>query len=283
MDKLCCDICGGTLVMQAGGKTATCDSCGMQYSIERMREKVQEITGTVRVAGPVQARQTGTKDDVAQWRALVQKYYGAGDFQAAEQVIKKILEAVPADAEANQIYDDLQVLKYMEVTNGVLVKYTGLSETLIIPNCVKEIGYRAFAYNHTLKRVHIPASVTRIGGEAFFYSAELQSVQIPDSVTRIGSKAFHECRHLDSVIIPDYFDFEYISQIFGDKGEDDIDYSSACPWYNKYRQKYRQDETEKLRKIQQDRRKQWKCQHCGGSFTGFFTFKCTQCGRRKDY
>lgn len=126
MDKLCCDICGGTLVMQAGGETAICDSCGMQYSIERMREKVQEITGTVRVAGPVQARQTGTAEDVAQWRTLVQKYYDAGDFQAAEQVIKKILEAVPADAEASQMYDDLQVLKYMEVKNGVLVKYLSL-------------------------------------------------------------------------------------------------------------------------------------------------------------
>ena len=48
MAALVCDICGGKLVMGSGG-VAVCDSCGMEYSTERMREKVQEIKGTVRV------------------------------------------------------------------------------------------------------------------------------------------------------------------------------------------------------------------------------------------
>jgi hypothetical protein len=47
-----CDLCGGKLQMGAGG-IATCDSCGMEHSMDRMKEKVQEVTGTVRVEGAV--------------------------------------------------------------------------------------------------------------------------------------------------------------------------------------------------------------------------------------
>lgn len=49
MDRLRCDICGGSLVMQEGGESVICESCGMKYSSARMREKVQEIRGVVSV------------------------------------------------------------------------------------------------------------------------------------------------------------------------------------------------------------------------------------------
>ena len=48
MAALVCDICGGKLVMGAGG-IATCESCGMEHSQDRMKEKIQEIKGVVRV------------------------------------------------------------------------------------------------------------------------------------------------------------------------------------------------------------------------------------------
>ena len=48
MAALVCDLCGGKLVMGAGG-IAVCDSCGMEYSTERMREKVQMIKGSVQI------------------------------------------------------------------------------------------------------------------------------------------------------------------------------------------------------------------------------------------
>jgi len=49
MAVLACDVCGGKLVMGAGG-VAVCDSCGMEHSKDRMQEKVQEIKGTVQVS-----------------------------------------------------------------------------------------------------------------------------------------------------------------------------------------------------------------------------------------
>ncbi len=38
--KLTCDLCGGTLQMNAGGKGAACAGCGMTYSMDALREKL---------------------------------------------------------------------------------------------------------------------------------------------------------------------------------------------------------------------------------------------------
>ena len=48
MSALVCDLCGGKLIMGSGG-IAVCDSCGVEHSPERMKEKIQEIKGTVRI------------------------------------------------------------------------------------------------------------------------------------------------------------------------------------------------------------------------------------------
>lgn len=272
MEKLKCDICGGSIMVQPGGQVAVCESCGVRYSIGRMREKVQEITGTVRVEGAVQARQTGTEDDVSQWRSLLDKYYAAGDFQAAESIVKKILEAVPSDEQANKMYDELQVLKFMEIKNGVLVKYTGLSESVTIPNCVKEIADSAFEWCRTLKNVHVPDSVSRIGSYAF-HNTGLQSIIVPDSVINIGEGAF-DCPHLESVIIPDRIDDKGKAHIFGH--ENDLGYFSDCPWYNRYTK-----EAEEKRQIEW-RKSEGRCQYCGWRFS-VFTGKCKHCGKPKDY
>lgn len=54
MASLVCDLCGGKLVMGAGG-VATCDTCGMEYSADRMREKVAELKANGGVSAPVSA------------------------------------------------------------------------------------------------------------------------------------------------------------------------------------------------------------------------------------
>lgn len=41
-----CDICKGMLVVDAGGKTASCINCGMKHSIERIREKMMKTQET---------------------------------------------------------------------------------------------------------------------------------------------------------------------------------------------------------------------------------------------
>lgn len=51
--KLQCEICGGKLIGKPGG-IFECDSCGMEYSTAWAKEKIQEITGTVKVEGTVE-------------------------------------------------------------------------------------------------------------------------------------------------------------------------------------------------------------------------------------
>ena len=52
MAALTCEICGGKLIGKPGG-VFECDSCGMEYSTEWARNKIQEIKGTVKVEGTV--------------------------------------------------------------------------------------------------------------------------------------------------------------------------------------------------------------------------------------
>lgn len=51
--KLECEICGGKLIGKPGG-IFECDSCGVEYSTEWAKAKIQEIKGTVKVEGTVE-------------------------------------------------------------------------------------------------------------------------------------------------------------------------------------------------------------------------------------
>lgn len=53
------------------------------------------------------------------------------------------------------------------VEEGVLTRYNGSAENVVIPSSVTGIGNRAFVSNKTMKSVVIPGSVTSIGDYAF--------------------------------------------------------------------------------------------------------------------
>ena len=74
--------------------------------------------------------------------------------------------------------------------------------SVIIPNFVMSIGYRAFERCTGLTSITIPNSVTSIGDGAFERCTGLTSITIPNSVTSIGGYAFYGCNNLTSVIIP---------------------------------------------------------------------------------
>lgn len=279
MSKLCCDICGGVLVMQSGGKVALCENCGMQYGVERLREKVNGSVAPAEETSSAESCQTRGSDDVAQWKVLMQKYYDSGDFQALDQIVKKILEVEPTDPDAEKMYDDLQTLKFMEIKNGVLVKYSGEAETVSIPSCITGIGLGAFAHHSELKCVAIPSSVKEIGYHAFDGTG-LQQVIIPDSVTSIGTGAFHYCNSLTTVTLPSgmkYSDCRDAFMIISD----DCDECDHCgsPWCLEVEKKLEEAKQVAWRK------REGRCQHCGGSFsTGLFgPIKCKRCGKERDY
>lgn len=90
MAALVCDICGGKLVMGQGG-VAVCENCGMEHSPERMKEKVQEIKGTVRV---------DNSHMVDNYLSMAEKALEASNKKEAEDYANKVIEIDPQNVKA---------------------------------------------------------------------------------------------------------------------------------------------------------------------------------------
>ena len=98
--------------------------------------------------------------------------------------------------------------------DGVLVKYRGLDETVVLPDGIREIGESAFVDDKGVERLilydedydappmqtlFIPDSVEKIGFYAMAYCLNLVEVDIPDSVRQIGPRAFEGCESLKKI------------------------------------------------------------------------------------
>ena len=90
-----------------------------------------------------------------------------------------------------------------EIKNGVLKKYHGNANAVVIPDGVTSIGDFAFQNCEFLTAVKIADSVTSIGNFAFWGCGFLASVYIPDGLTSIGDGAFQTCDALAAIDIPE--------------------------------------------------------------------------------
>lgn len=90
--KLVCDVCGGQIEMQSGGK-GVCTSCGTPYSAEIIKDKIQEIRGTVKVDGPVET----VKGDAEKERLIktAQECFRKGAVDEADKMFRKISKDYP--------------------------------------------------------------------------------------------------------------------------------------------------------------------------------------------
>ena len=105
-----------------------------------------------------------------------------------------LLSALPLYAAAADAY---------EIKNGVLVRYTGTSGIVNVPNTVTAIGDSAFYMCYYISKVTLPDSVKTIGSNAFAECSNLTSVTIGKGLTVIGSQAFQDCHALKDINIPD--------------------------------------------------------------------------------
>lgn len=102
MAELVCEICGGKLIGKPGG-IFECDSCGVQYSTEWAKAKIQEIRGTVKVegtvnvTGEVQVTGSATKDSLLKRAKMC---FDDGNAEKAKELLDQVLNADPECGEA---------------------------------------------------------------------------------------------------------------------------------------------------------------------------------------
>ena len=85
-----------------------------------------------------------------------------------------------------------------EIKNGRLIRCNIFSETMEIPDNVKEIGKYVFALNTTIKNIILPKCCTIIAKAAFFGCTELENISA-EYVKSISESAFEECYKLENI------------------------------------------------------------------------------------
>lgn len=212
---LVCDICGGKLRIEEGGD-AVCESCGMTHSSNRMKEKIQEIKGTVSIEGNV-------KTEKADFEILAGKligYHGAD----VDIVIPDGVVTIGAE-----VFKDMAAIRSVKIPDSVTEIGTeafrgcrSLKNIKIPPN-VEEISERTFAGSGiedidfpalSIKRIArgafagcslpffvVPTSITKIE-DYVFSGCRIANISIPISVKEIGEGAFEWCESLTNIRIP---------------------------------------------------------------------------------
>lgn len=123
--------------------------------------------------------------------------------------------------------EDAEALSDFEIENGVLKKYNGHEQWVIVPDDVTTIGEGAFEKNKTIDSISFPKSLKSIEKNAFAFCENLDGVmfksdtelenigiaaftgckkmryfKIPDTVTHIENYAFSNCEKLRETHIP---------------------------------------------------------------------------------
>ena len=93
--------------------------------------------------------------------------------------------------------------KDFQIEDGILRRYLGCDEDVVIPDCVHIIGEWAFQGCDTMKTLTIGESVREIGDRAFEYCTRLQKVIMSDNVVKMDWNAFAHCRALEVIRISD--------------------------------------------------------------------------------
>lgn len=151
MAALVCDICGGKLIMGSGG-IAVCDSCGVEHSQDRMREKIQEIKGVVQV---------DNSHMVDNWMKMGTAATQAGNNKEAYDYFTKVIEVDPQNwraifekGKAGAWQSTLANLRTPEIYQGVnmaldIIKDLNMSEDELV-HIKNEFAVALFNINNAI-------------------------------------------------------------------------------------------------------------------------------------
>lgn len=93
-------------------------------------------------------------------------------------------------------------VKDFVIINGVVEKYLGNKENVIVPMGATCIGMQAFSNHEELISVELPDSVVEICLGAFGYCVNLRTVRLSSNLKTIEPWAFFNCNSLSNIFIP---------------------------------------------------------------------------------
>ena len=89
----------------------------------------------------------------------------------------------------------------MNILDDVLITYSSIEKSIIVPNGVKYIANSAFSYSE-IEFVKLPNTLVQIGHGAFRKCINLQEIKFPQGLMSIGAEAFLGCVSLKNINIP---------------------------------------------------------------------------------
>lgn len=227
--QICCDICGGELVMMAGGKGAVCKNCGMEHSIQRVREMLNIPAQAPEGVKAIPAEERNVKKPQPQnnKRAVAGEQKSASPVEPID-VVYEVDDPKAARRALTESSESDFVLK-KRFGGAKLVAYRGNAQRVVIPACVSEIPspdlfaghneivelvfpgglstpYAAcFANCRNLKKVVIMGSAIMMdetfAGCASLEEVEIKDIESEDSPIILSDRAFADCTSLKSVYV----------------------------------------------------------------------------------
>lgn len=306
-----CPECGGFVEVYSEKSAGICQHCGQPFVVEKAINtfnsyyNINNITynnygdGTV-----VNVYEDKPKDFIIEGGVL-KKYQGASVDVVIPDGIIEIGE---------KCFDSLKVKTVVipdSVTSiGASAFYNCTNlESITIPDNVTSIGNRAFCECKSLESVIVGDSISNVGDYAFegtpFYNNPILwnddvlyigkalivakeslsgAYTIKDGTKCISANAFAKCKGLRKIVIP-----ESVTKIgscaFGVIGLRFEEIVAPIDMLPKIKAGFNWEYPYELGKIEAAVRKgNGLCTFCGGTFKdGFFSTKCTKCGKSKDY
>lgn len=120
-------------------------------------------------------------------------WYTGGLFEEGTFPFNPAFESYPAASSSN----DIEIVDDFHISNGILIKYTGKSRHVIIPNGVKQLRNSVFWNCLTMEGITIPDTVYSLGGDTFYNCVNLRELTIPASVVIMGDNPFANCPKLN--------------------------------------------------------------------------------------
>lgn len=199
-------LCLGLTAPALAGSNVTSGSCG-QYAIWTF----DQDTGTLTISGKGATDGWGDpRRDPVPWAAVVGEIravvieegitgIGTSAFSGCADLIRvtvpKSLERVGAAAFEGTLW--LKSQGEFAVANGILIKYQGSAEKVVIPDGVTRVASAAFSHNQTVASVVIPEGVVSLADNVFLNCENLAKIDFPGTLRQVGASCVYGTKWLD--------------------------------------------------------------------------------------